>query len=64
MNEMNDPLVEALDDLACTGLARGRFDVYRFCMSAVGFLLLDSVRYRPMAEAVLDGCRHYLARRP
>lgn len=58
----DDPIAIALEDVASTGLRRGHTDVYRFAMSALGFLLTDATRHRATAEAVLDGCRVYLAK--
>lgn len=57
-----DPIAVALEDVASTGLRRGHVDVYRFAMSALGYLLVDASRHRATAEAVLDACRWQLAK--
>lgn len=56
-------MARALEDVASTAVRRGHTDVYRFAMSALGFLLLDPDRHRATADAVLDACRSYLSLR-
>lgn len=58
----DDPLVIALEDVACTGLRRGHVDVYRFAMGAVSLLNEHAMRHRDVAEVVLDVCRATIAR--
>lgn len=59
----DDPLVLALEDVSATAARRNCPEVYQYAMAAAGLLLTDAIRHRPMAEAVLDSSRAYLARR-
>ena len=59
----DDPLVLALEDVAATSATRICPEVYQYAMAAVELLLTDAIRHRPIAEAILDTSRAYLARR-
>ena len=59
----DDRLVLALEDVAAAAATRNCPEVYQYAMAAVGLLLTDAIRHGPMAEAVLDSSRAYLARR-